>query len=263
MVDIDNFKNINDEYGHLKGDHVLKEVAIILQKALTEKGILYRWGGEEFIALLDIDATDEIIHMAEKMRRTVSMHKFINVRKITASFGVARWRYTDDYEKLLKRLDNSLYLAKFTGKNKIVYEENLNIVENGKPIEIEWGPFFSTNNPEIDKDHYKLVALSNELIKNSVNGSKKEVISGLLAQMLKNIVMHFKKEEKVMYNLHYKDFTKHRQSHRDLIVRILNLYDEYLIKNKDVVKVIEYLIQEVIIEHILKRDSEFYDTYSR
>ncbi|MDQ0203719.1 diguanylate cyclase [Pectinatus haikarae] len=261
MADIDDFKNINDEYGHLEGDRVLKEFSSILYNNLVSANFLCRWGGEEFIALLKIDDLDIVTAIAEKMRNAVDAHDFKNTAILTASFGIAAWRSDDTQESLLRRMDNSLYLAKITGKNKIVCEEKVNIIENGIPIKIEWGPFFTSGNPSIDRDHCNLVKVSNEIIQNCVNGDNHDAIYLLLQEMIKNVSIHFQKEEKIIQQFKYKDYEEHRKNHQELMKRMTDMYSEYLQHKQSMLDVVEFMIQEVLVGHIVKKDFGFYDIF--
>ncbi len=124
MLDIDNFKKINDTYGHLAGDKVLKEIGKILKTYLRAKDIPARTGGEEFTIILPGITKKEAMAVAERLRRVISNHTIEyegHKIHVTASFGVAEMR--DDIETpedLLKEADEKLYKAKKTGKDKVV-----------------------------------------------------------------------------------------------------------------------------------------------
>ena len=124
MMDIDNFKQVNDTYGHLVGDRVLKEIGNILRNYLRAKDVPARTGGEEFAIILPGVTKKEAIMVAERLRRVISRHK-VKVDStdlsVTASFGVSE--ITDDVEEpedLLREADKNLYQAKRTGKDKVV-----------------------------------------------------------------------------------------------------------------------------------------------
>jgi diguanylate cyclase len=125
IMDIDNFKEINDTYGHLEGDKVLIKVGTILRNYLRARDIVARWGGEEFTILLPGTDKKDAIHVAEKLRLILENQTFTTDKeetyKITASFGVAQ---VDDSietpEELFKRADENLYRAKRAGKNRVM-----------------------------------------------------------------------------------------------------------------------------------------------
>ena len=123
VIDIDHFKQVNDNYGHFVGDEVLRSFASILQESIRETDVVGRWGGEEFIILCidtDIEGTKEL---AEKIRETVDSHKFDYVDHKTASFGIAAFEPGMTTDSLFVKADKALYQAKETGRNKVVVAE--------------------------------------------------------------------------------------------------------------------------------------------
>ncbi len=124
MMDIDNFKAINDSHGHLFGDSALIQTTNAIKELVSEKDMLARYGGEEFIMYIDSfeDAKDLLIKV-EKIRKTVENHTIeLNGSKssVTMSFGVAIYPYDGKtIDQLLDHADNMLYKAKDAGKNKV------------------------------------------------------------------------------------------------------------------------------------------------
>jgi diguanylate cyclase (GGDEF)-like protein len=122
LMDIDDFKTINDLYGHNAGDSVLIEFAGILERSLRETDTVARWGGEEFIAILPHTPADQGIIIAQRVLEKVSTHKFSQVpgRRVTASIGLAfSGSSLSTYEMLFKDVDAALYRAKRKGKNRV------------------------------------------------------------------------------------------------------------------------------------------------
>lgn len=125
LFDIDDFKKVNDTYGHLAGDAVLQRLAELLKGSLRAIDIVGRYGGEEFLAILP--ETDGLngYTVAERFREKIEKENFTNgegVIKITISGGVAHYAYGMDVNKLIKVADDNLYTAKRQGKNRIFYE---------------------------------------------------------------------------------------------------------------------------------------------
>ena len=123
FIDLDHFKRINDTFGHLAGDAVLKEVASAIQKRIRKEDLLSRYGGEEFAVL-----TPEIDHkgaqaMGEKVRKVIEKHEFSfdgEVIPVTISCGVATLgKKGDEAAALVQRADEKLYEAKESGRNKV------------------------------------------------------------------------------------------------------------------------------------------------
>jgi len=121
VVDIDNFKQINDTYGHIYGDTILKEFATLLKSHLTEDDLIARWGGEEFILIFTEKSQDEIIEYCNSLCKIVAEHTFSENRHITASFGLTVSSKSDTLSTILSRADKALYRAKGEGKNRVVF----------------------------------------------------------------------------------------------------------------------------------------------
>lgn len=120
FFDLDRFKEVNDEYGHLVGDEVLKRVAEIVEKANRNADIFARYGGEEFIILAPAtDIAGARVH-AERLRNDIEHHRFSEISHLTCSFGVAEYKPdADDVTSLFKRADTALYNAKKLGRNRV------------------------------------------------------------------------------------------------------------------------------------------------
>ncbi len=119
FIDIDDFKIINDIYGHLIGDKILIEFANVLKENIKENDILGRWGGEEFIIISDNSSLDSSILLSENIRKIIEKTKFNKIEKLTASFGIAEFKENDNISTLIQKADISLYKAKREGKNKV------------------------------------------------------------------------------------------------------------------------------------------------
>ncbi|MBR1629894.1 MAG: GGDEF domain-containing protein, partial [Lachnospiraceae bacterium] len=122
MMDVDHFKAVNDNYGHETGDKILEGVASVLNATVQEwKGeAVGRWGGEEFFMLLPQSTLEEAVETAEEIRATIEQYPFPKVEKLTCSLGVTMGSSTEDRKKVYARVDNALYEAKETGRNKVV-----------------------------------------------------------------------------------------------------------------------------------------------
>ncbi|ACR47205.1 response regulator PleD [Rickettsia peacockii str. Rustic] len=125
MCDIDNFKHVNDTYGHQAGDKVLTIVSRILKNTLRVTDLIARFGGEEFTILLtDIDIS-KAIETAERVRIKIEYMNFhiedqIEPLKTTISIGVTKYKKEESIESFIERADKAMYEAKTTGKNKVV-----------------------------------------------------------------------------------------------------------------------------------------------
>lgn len=124
ICDIDFFKNVNDTYGHNAGDAVLIQVADILQSHVGSKDVVARWGGEEFVFLLNNRNLEETAVFAGELRKQIeaAVCEYADMQiRITMSFGVAEFRWDRSLDENIKRADEKLYVAKDCGRNKVVY----------------------------------------------------------------------------------------------------------------------------------------------
>ena len=121
MADIDEFKKLNDEFGHLLGDEVLRQVSSLFHQQLRKVDVVCRYGGEEFAILLTQISTQQAIAIAEKLRRLVEKFQFPGVpRTITISAGVASFpTHGKTRDELVRAADSGLYAAKQSGRNRI------------------------------------------------------------------------------------------------------------------------------------------------
>ncbi len=128
MVDLDHFKYVNDNHGHQTGDQVLVEAAEILSKACRASDTLGRYGGEEFILLLPETHVSEAENIAERIRSDIEQHPFCKDSwgsiSLTCSIGVTELHENDDQVSLLRTVDQMLYDAKNSGRNKVAVNTN-------------------------------------------------------------------------------------------------------------------------------------------
>ncbi len=118
ICDIDHFKNINDTYGHNRGDVVLKTLVDTIHASIRQEDYLIRWGGEEFIILMKIDTLNSLEKRIEYIRKQIEKHYFDEVENITASFGVTVYRESEAIIESIERADKALYAAKQNGRNR-------------------------------------------------------------------------------------------------------------------------------------------------
>lgn len=123
MLDLDRFKEINDSYGHLAGDGVLKDCAVLLRSSVRECDLVCRWGGEEFLLLLRDCTQLGGEKVAEDIRSRVEAHGFISGGvRLTVSVGVTRVLQSDTFDSAVSRADRALYRAKQAGRNRSMSE---------------------------------------------------------------------------------------------------------------------------------------------
>ncbi|AZG72262.1 GGDEF domain-containing protein [Shewanella livingstonensis] len=116
IIDIDYFKRINDNHGHLVGDKVLYELAQLLQSKMRSDDLLARWGGEEFVVILPNTNLENAIELTERLRLYIATEN-IQDMALTISLGVTQYAIKDNAHSLLERADKALYQAKSQGRN--------------------------------------------------------------------------------------------------------------------------------------------------
>ncbi len=137
IIDIDDFKPVNDQYGHAVGDDLLRQISQLFKHRINKLGEVYRWGGEEFVAMLPVTGLFEANQLANKLINKVSAHTF-NIKqllelKVTVSVGVAQWLPEESIcKETLERADMALYKAKAAGKNAVAVADFKDISQSGE-----------------------------------------------------------------------------------------------------------------------------------
>lgn len=120
LLDVDHFKHVNDEHGHLTGDEILRRIAVALRAGTRPSDVLARYGGEEFVILLRDTGLEAAEEIAERLRKAIAdLHDLPRDVKLTASFGVATSSSRQPASKLLSRADEALYCSKREGRNRV------------------------------------------------------------------------------------------------------------------------------------------------
>lgn len=120
LFDIDHFKKINDNYGHLAGDHVLKVFADQVSQSIRKTETIGRWGGEEFVLILSQTDLNSAYLVSEKIRKIIAKTRFDDIDgEITCSFGVASYDNDVNLDELIEQADQALYQAKENGRNQV------------------------------------------------------------------------------------------------------------------------------------------------
>ena len=138
FCDIDDFKKVNDEYGHIVGDYILKKVSEIIRICIPENNKLFRYGGEEFAILLMNYTSKEAYKLAEDIRLKIkdsdSIQAYCNFKPVTVSIGLSSYPFdASDIESLINKADEAMYYAKQNGKNLcIIYTPELSQCKKNK-----------------------------------------------------------------------------------------------------------------------------------
>ena len=128
ILDIDHFKRVNDDFGHLYGDEVLLTFSQLMEKCFRYHDFLFRFGGEEFVVILNLASQDKAIAAFNRFRETIASYKFPTVGRITVSIGMTHVDSIDMPSTQLDQADKALYHAKDSGRNQVVLYENMPVL---------------------------------------------------------------------------------------------------------------------------------------
>jgi diguanylate cyclase (GGDEF)-like protein len=121
IFDLDDFKEVNDRFGHDVGDGVLKQLIDVVRSDLRSVDAVGRWGGEEFVILLPGIKIHQAVYVAQRVLKKIDKTEFSGGIHITASFGVAQRMSGESFENFYRRLDQAMYKAKSNGKNQVCF----------------------------------------------------------------------------------------------------------------------------------------------
>ena len=267
LLDLDHFKRVNDDYGHLTGDGVLKEFASRIQERMRHTDSLFRWGGDEFVVLATSVGYRGGAALAEGLRRTIAVKPFAEVGSITASLGVTEYTEGENAEGWFQRTDQALYAAKSAGRNRIHIDRqgSSDLLANGVGtgmLRLYWLEAYECSEPTIDAEHRELFDRGNALIAAAIEKqSEPGLLLAALDSTLAHLGEHFKNEEALLGQHGYAQLAEHQRAHADL----LRQADEIKVAVKDggatLGHLVNFLVKGVIAEHILKSDRDFHPLF--
>lgn len=256
MFDLDHFKIVNDSFGHEEGDRVLQRTGEIATHLVRSSDLVGRWGGEEFIVLLPQTDLDGAMVSAEKLRHAMN-DDLGRVHMVTGSFGVAEWLPEETFATFYGRVDEALYCAKNTGRNRVAASMDASL--RPRPVaHIDWKHEWDSGDPLIDRQHRGLLVLANEIISLSLSNIEREPALSLLDQLLQEIQEHFDYEESVLERIRFIGLEAHRTAHRLLLQRSTELKAQVLRGEAQTVSVFIFVLEEVVIGHIIQEDSAYF-----
>ena len=273
MIDLDNFKPVNDQYGHSVGDLLLTAIASRMQKCLRESDTLARVGGDEFVAILPIiNDVKDATGVADKILKTLSSPFRLSAGEITVSIscsiGVVIYPEHGNYEdSLLKSADDAMYIAKGLGRARVHLAGGRrdNEVSGSVPRRrdsvgpLVWRRSYECGEAEIDEGHKRLFMHCNAIIRAVANDS---VPPGELPEMLEDllevVVTHFGQEEDVLARYGFNGLPEHAGKHRELIDRAQDIYRRAVTQDLPMVDVLSFLTRDVVAQHMMLDDHDFF-----
>ncbi|CAK0780188.1 two-component system, cell cycle response regulator [Gammaproteobacteria bacterium] len=282
FLDLDNFKPLNDTHGHVVGDLLLIEVSNRLKATVRETDTVARFGGDEFVVVLsglDADRAESAAKtclIADKIRVALAEPYLLTIREegevlrtirhhCTSSIGAALFINQETSQKdILNRADIAMYQAKELGRNRaVVYPEENHQAwsdnQNSMILRLTWHESYKCGEPTIDLEHFELFRLANLLIESAfTREDDPDKFGDALEKLFSNIVRHFADEEAILAQHHYLGLDAHTHAHQVLIAHALQLRDSAAAGGVGIGKLVEFLAEEVVAQHLLREDRKFY-----
>jgi len=257
MMDVDHFKRVNDTWGHDTGDEVLKRIAAIAVALVREPDSVYRWGGEEMIVLAPHTPLDGAVSLAEKLRKAIAAEAFPRAGTVTASFGAGEFMPGEGEERWFKRVDQALYRAKNTGRDRVVAFGPADEIPVAR-VSVPWRREWESGERLIDDGHRRLLDRANDLLDLSLTGCSKESLLERMDALLSEIRTHFSEEESVLARVGYPGLTAHEGLHRDLIRAVAELRDKSEGEGVDAGLLLDFIVERVVMDHLVNADTLFF-----
>jgi diguanylate cyclase (GGDEF)-like protein/hemerythrin-like metal-binding protein len=255
MIDIDNFKQINDQYGHQVGDAVLVKVANCCVKTLRDTDVLGRWGGEEFMVICPDTTMQNLTQVAEQLRAAVSQIEVVQGKNISVSIGLSSCLGSDTWESWFERADKALYDAKSLGKN--IVSMDFPFFHEDNRLLIKWGKAFESGIELLDRDHFNIISRINDWIRLPKEECTRHDLCDRLLAIRQEILVHFEQEDRFFAEKTGADSLVHHAMHQHLVQRLDFLIERF---NRDVISLealSHFVIYELCVQHILIDDKTF------
>jgi diguanylate cyclase (GGDEF)-like protein/hemerythrin-like metal-binding protein len=253
--DLDHFKDINDTYGHARGDEVLLGVVERVRQNLRTNDLFARWGGDEFIILLPYTNLEGASIVAEKIKKAIADITYDKGECVTVSIGVAERVHFEFWESWFKRTDEALYQAKLNGRNRFELSDHLTHPRILKRL--VWLEIWNCGVEEIDREHREMTIHCNELVKSSFDASNFDETIRLAGQLLRDIERHFETEIQYLKRIQYPQAAEHETLHTSLYDSTKRLYDGLLKHEYDSVELLDFLKNNVILGHLVNADQHY------
>lgn len=264
IVDIDFFKTINDDYGHVAGDQVLVELAAVIRSSLRISDSLTRWGGEEFVVLSPNTTLPTMAILAERLRDRIATAVLIDGKTITASIGVAECLPGQTWEQWLGRADEALYRAKAGGRNQVQADRDTpRRVGTGEDapanlVQLTWRSAYECGNALVDDQHRTLFLDANNLISAMLSERPKDQLIALIDVLMRDTVQHFKDEEEILTATRFPDAAEHAAAHRQLLDDGVALIGRFRAETLTFGELFQFLAYDLVAKHFLRADRKFF-----
>lgn len=267
LLDLDHFKSVNDEFGHLVGDQVLVEFANLIRATVRQVDAIYRWGGEEFLIVCPETPPELVRNITERILDGVRKHRFPTQRTMTVSAGVANLGAADTMTSLLQRADEALYQAKATGRDRIHVAPDVLPPYGAEPndqsgitgvVQLVWHPSYACGNEVIDRQHRALFAHANALLAAMLDNKPVADVSACIDVLLAGVIEHFKDEEAILAATGFTGLDEHTAKHRQLVASATELVALFNQGRLSLGQLFQFLADDVVARHMLREDRKYY-----
>ncbi len=283
LLDLDNFKPLNDLYGHATGDRLLIEVSRRLSGSVREADTVARLGGDEFVVVLNgLDADEAVAEgqaraIAEKIRSALVLPYRLTVthdgeaetiveHRCTASIGGALFDQQDtDQEQILKRADQAMYRAKDSGRDSVVFfgktSQPADLAGSASFVHLHWHSAYQCGHPLIDTQHRGLFEAANRLLTAMLSEHSKDEVAMLIDLLMRDLSQHFKDEEDLMKAACFPGAAEHAVIHRQLVETAIDLVARFHAGMLGIGELFQFFAQDVVARHLLTEDRKFFSYF--
>ncbi len=282
LLDLDNFKPLNDNHGHAVGDMLLIEAGLRLQSCVRQVDTVARFGGDEFVVMLaqlpeqEVESVALARGIAEKIRATLAVPYRLTLRteagaevyvdhRCSASIGVTMFGAQDLYQdEIVKRADKAMYQAKEIGRDSVEFapesmqQAGLAEERHSNLVQLNWRAAYKSGNAVIDEQHRGLFDGANRLLTAILSGKAKDDVGTLIDALISDISVHFEEEVRIITAAGYEGAAAHARVHRQLTERALTLASRFRDGTLGVGELFQFLAHDVVARHMLQEDRQFF-----
>lgn len=218
-----------------------------------------RSGGEEFVVLLPDTGAAEAVKVADRLRSELEAYQHPQVGKVTASFGAAQKKAGESQLQWYKRVDDALYRAKASGRNRVYCAEENYAGSPVANVQLKWSKDWESGNELIDEQHKEILHLGNTVIFKAYSGAEKEEVAALLEATLNYVESHFEHEERLLREAGYSGTEEHAVIHGSLLKEAHAMLQGYLQGEVKPSAFFAFMVDTIILGHMIDEDKKFYE----
>ncbi|NMG00875.1 diguanylate cyclase [Aromatoleum toluolicum] len=264
VLDVDHFKEINDQLGHAVGDYVLVELVRCIRSDIRRADTVTRWGGEEFVVLAPDTALREAEQLAQKLCARVAEAQLSSARPVTISVGVAEYHSSEGFEHWLARADRAMYRAKDSGRNRVVSDPYSAFASDGtrlgsSPVELVWRDSYRSGNARVDHQHRQLFEHANRLLHAVISHAPRAEVLEAMEVLVEDITAHFAEEERLHDAIGYPARVAHAAEHEHLLAQATRLFERARQDTElPIAEVFQFLAYDIVAQHLVGADRQYF-----